>query len=233
MNYEEDHQERYADRKKKSQRMDLESLKQRLFPGEGDRFEQLLKEYRLIQKERRNDIPIDESAINPINEHKNRYLSCIKGGVSKTRNAFLFTRPWLSNYFPSFIDIIIFLLLLLLVLLPPTQNIALSISQNVHFSPSSSCVRIGCRCYSQIAPCSLHLDQTSNWVIFHTAKFSALLFSCSHVYEPPIAIPMSSPSRTQQWSSNPLKVLLDPSTLTPISSQISLHQYRSSFSCLI
>jgi len=64
--------ERYSDRKKRSQRVDLTAIEQSMFHGDTKRMEDLMKEYRNIQKEKRTEIAIDQSALKPVNEHKNR-----------------------------------------------------------------------------------------------------------------------------------------------------------------
>jgi len=66
--------ERYADRKKKSQKVDLTGMQQTMFHGDSKRMEDLMKEYRNIQKEKRTEIAIDQLALKAVNEHKNRSL---------------------------------------------------------------------------------------------------------------------------------------------------------------
>ena len=56
----------------RSKSADLKALTDSLFDGDEKRLETIMREYRHIQKEKLLDLTIDEAAIDPVNECKNR-----------------------------------------------------------------------------------------------------------------------------------------------------------------
>lgn len=89
--------ERYADRKKKTARPDVATMN-KLFKGDEEKMKNIMLEYRLIQKEKREEA-IDERATHPINEHKNRSVLICGHPHPSTRPHLCFfpsSPPWAS-----------------------------------------------------------------------------------------------------------------------------------------